>query len=87
MKLILCKTCQDIFKLDTEKRTCKCGGCWGEYSDDNLHAKYGGKEAVALALTNSSLILGIHKKEENAPMGYPIEAYVVPENSPTFKRE
>uniref|UniRef100_A0A6M3LIT8 Uncharacterized protein n=1 Tax=viral metagenome TaxID=1070528 RepID=A0A6M3LIT8_9ZZZZ len=55
MKLIYCDTCQDLFKLDYDIRTCKCGRCKGKYNVDGRNAITNG-EGFCLAIDNFSLI-------------------------------
>jgi hypothetical protein len=43
MKLIRCKTCEDVVRLiHTEWRKCYCGKSGGQYNDDLLSATVGG---------------------------------------------
>ena len=53
MKLIFCPDCQDVFKLDFEFRTCKCGKSSGRYID-NTNAVVNGY-GISLAIGNGSL--------------------------------
>ena len=55
MKLIFCDFCHDVFKLDYELRSCKCGKCCGHYDRDGAHAVTNG-EGYALAIGNGSLM-------------------------------
>ena len=55
MKLLPCKSCQDVFKLDFVLRTCKCGLVGGKYLDA-INAEYFGTGAVPLRFVNSSLV-------------------------------
>lgn len=62
MKLLFCKDCWDIFKLDTELRQCKCGKVKGKYLSDNLTAEIS-ETAISLAIGNGSLARAINDME------------------------
>ncbi len=53
MKLLLCLKCQDIFKLDYEKRSCKCGEVTGRYVNE-MDAETNGN-GISLAIGTGSL--------------------------------
>ncbi|RLI66839.1 MAG: hypothetical protein DRO67_00250 [Candidatus Asgardarchaeum californiense] len=54
MKLLFCSRCFDVFKLDFELRSCKCGKVKGMYTD-NTNSVTNGK-GISLAIGNGSLI-------------------------------
>ena len=54
MKLLFCMTCWDVFKLDLEPRTCKCGLVTGHYLANEHDAVTNGK-GISLAIGNGSL--------------------------------
>ena len=58
MKLLFCYYCHDVFKLDQDERTCKCGQVTGRYID-NTYAETNGK-GISLAIGNGSLMSAIH---------------------------
>ena len=58
MKLLFCYDCHDVFKLDAEERSCKCGKVTGRYID-NQYAETNGK-GISLAIGNGSLMTAIH---------------------------
>lgn len=60
MKLIFCDMCWDVFKLDYDLRSCKCGNCKGMYDDNGATAVTNGK-GCSIAISNGSL--------QNALMG------------------
>lgn len=60
MKLLLCTACQDLFKLDYELRTCKCGVVKGKYNADGHTAVVNG-QGYSLAIGNGSLFTAIAK--------------------------
>lgn len=53
MKLLLCPKCFDIFKLDYEKRSCKCGEVTGRYLNE-IDAITNGK-GISLAIGSGSI--------------------------------
>ena len=59
MKLIFCDKCWDVFKLDYNERTCKCGKCSGRYIN-NSEAVVNG-EGYSFAIGNGSLVDAIRK--------------------------
>lgn len=86
MKLIYCKKCHDVFKLDHELRYCKCYSCWGLYLDDGLNAVYKGRCAVPLGFANSTLVEAVHNQPKEG-MGEEFTAFVIPKKCPTMKRK
>jgi hypothetical protein len=85
MKLVLCRKCQDIFKLDFNLRRCKCEECWGKYLPDGLNAIYGGIYAVPLGMANGSLVDAV-KEQPAMGLGKKFEAFVIPRQCDTMKR-
>ncbi len=63
MKLVLCRDCSDVIKLDYERRYCKCGHSGGNYKEDGIHAVVVGDAAVALGLDNKSMAQAFHNGE------------------------
>ena len=59
MKLIFCKECQDIFKLDFEMRFCKCKKSSGKYLD-NSKAVYYGEFAIPIGINNHQLANAVY---------------------------
>jgi len=83
MKLIICKYCQDAFKLTYDKRRCDCGKSWGYYEEDGLHAVYGGETAVPLGFDNNSLRVAVIDQPDEG-LGKRFEAFVIPKVCPTM---
>jgi hypothetical protein len=52
VKLLFCLRCQDVIKLDTNLRKCKCGFSSGKYLEDKLHAEVS-KDVIVLGLNNN----------------------------------
>lgn len=84
MKLLHCTKCGDVFKLDADLRTCRCGRVEGRYLG-NLHAEYRGDTAVPLGITNSSLTLAIRERP-NEGQGKEFTAFVIPHVCPTMRK-
>lgn len=85
MKLVLCKSCQDVIRLiQSEVRTCKCGNAGGKYLNE-LDAVYFGEFAIPLGFQNSSVVQAIRSQPENG-LGVEFTAFVIPKECPTFKR-
>jgi hypothetical protein len=85
MKLLLCKNCQDVIRLQVNiKRTCKCGNVSGIYLDD-LNAIYSGDDAVPIGFANSTLVEAIRNQPEEG-MGKVFTAFVIPKNCYTFEK-
>lgn len=84
MKLLLCRSCQDIFRLVEEERTCRCGSTKGAYTG-NVQARYSGPHAVPIGFANESLVRAIKNQPESG-MGERFEAFVIPSNCPSFTR-
>lgn len=85
MKLLLCKTCQDVIRLFAEERQCKCGAVRGRYVDD-VNSVYSGDSAVPLGFSNSSLVSAMHN-QPNSGLGRRFDAFVIPRNCPSYNKE
>jgi len=85
MKLILCKRCQDVFKLQTTQRECGCGATWGRYDDDGLHAVYDAEFGVPIGFHNSSLANAVKNQPLEGP-GFNFRAFVIPKECPTMRK-
>ena len=83
MKLLLCKECQDVVRLNDVKRVCKCGKVGGKYTDD-LNAIYFGETAVPIGFVNSTLAKAVHKQPKEG-MGENFTAFVIPKVCSTYK--
>lgn len=85
MKLLFCTYCQDIFKLDTTSRVCKCGRSGGVYLG-YTNAVYFGKYAVPLGFANNSLANAILNQPQIGK-GLEFTAFVIPRKCPTFQKQ
>ncbi len=84
MKLVLCKKCWDVIKLEKTVRTCKCGSAGGKYLND-IQAVYYGSEAIPLGFNNSSLLKALQDQPEYGA-GWPFDAFVIPKECPTMEK-
>ena len=82
MKLLYCKTCEDIVKLTKATRTCRCGATGGHYKVDGYNAIYYGP-AIPLGFTNGSFIEAIRNQPEYGD-GYRYTSFVIPKVCPTI---
>jgi len=80
MKLLLCKTCGDIFNLQRHSKSCGCGLVSGKYTD-NLYAEYSG--GIPIGFNNSSLVKALLNQPESG-MGERFEAFIIPKECPTM---
>jgi len=83
MKLIYCRACYNVFKLESQPRYCECGQSGGQYLSDRLNAKYWGKWAVPLGFSNISLVDAVENQPEEG-MGQIFEAFVIPKKCETM---
>jgi len=84
MKLLLCTSCQDVFKLQLELRTCRCGAASGRYLD-GLHAEYSGDSAIPIGFDNPSLTHAIRNRPA-AGIGVEFVAFVIPRICKTYSK-
>jgi len=91
MKLLLCRDCEDVFKLHEQSiSSCHCGSTQGAYID-NLNAVYKGN-AIPLGFGNTTLVTAIkkelqdQKEERSKNLGHTFDAFVIPWNCNTFTK-
>jgi len=82
MKLLFCKTCEDIVKLSKATKTCQCGECGGHYEADGINAVYYGK-AMPLGFANSTFVDAMSKQPEYGK-GIHYTSFVIPKVCPTM---
>lgn len=87
MKLLLCRACQDVLKLQESvsqhsARWCRCGKSGGRYLDDS-NAEYWGKDALLLGFDNNSLAEAVHGGiwKEDVTFGPRFTAFIIPSNA------
>lgn len=77
MKLLLCKQCSDVRKLDVGNWTyCNCGGSRGRYLTDGKHAQVLGN-CVTIGLDNHTLSHAI-RRQPNCSEAQEFVAFVFP---------
>ena len=88
MKLLLCKSCQDIVRpLIGKERSCECGACTIIGESDGITVTYSGKEkAVIFGFNNSSLVQAV-RNQPNEGMGKDFIAFVIPKNCSSVKKK
>jgi hypothetical protein len=84
VKLLFCKACQDVFKLNEHPRRCRCQLTYGRYIDD-VNAIYMGEHAVPIGFANTSFAQAIVNQPRFGD-GARFEAFVIPEECATFRR-
>lgn len=82
MKLLFCKVCQDLIKLDYEIRTCKCGNGGGKYIN-STDAEYFGSHAVPMGIANGSLRKAL-TGDNTGTRGERVEAFIITDNCKTY---
>lgn len=84
MKLLFCRKCQDVIRLQPEERVCLCGETGGRYFD-KTKAVYWGDSAVPLGFNNRSLA-GALKEPVIIGHGRVFEAFICPVICRTFEK-
>ena len=84
MKLIFCKECHDVVKLDYVLRYCKCSESYGWYKNDGLHAVIMGP-CVPLGISNEDLQEAIRWRLDSG-RGTEFTAFVIPKKCDTIER-
>lgn len=83
MKLLFCKSCQDVIRLNKDYKNCSCKKIGGKYIDD-LNAIYFGEQAVPLGFNNHSMLKAINTQPEDG-LGKDFIAFVIPKKCNSFK--
>jgi len=85
MKLLFCKNCNDVFRIQVEReRICQCGKTRGQYHDDDWNAWYKGKEAIPLGFANSTFVSALANQPETG-WGKEFTAFVIQRECKTFE--
>lgn len=83
MKLLFCKSCNDIFRLWSDQPShCRCGASGGMYQADCLHATYSGP-AVPIGFANGSFTEALGNQPQRG-WGREFTAFVIEKDCPTF---
>ena len=86
MKLILCRKCQDVFKVVLhEERTCICGSCSAMHTD-RLNAWYKGEYAVPIGFNNKTLLNAVIN-QPNTGWGEDFIAFTISKDCSTFQNK
>jgi len=83
MKLLFCSSCNDVFAIHKQERSCLCGKTKGHYTD-SLNAVYSGASAVPLGFNNQSFIRSLLLRPQEGS-GKDFTAFVIPHVAPSFK--
>ena len=91
MKLVLCLSCHDVYKLASVTRHCKCGNTSGHYLEDGLNAVVSDNDdTCVLGFHNGELATAINRQrtfgDQADGMGRRFAAFVIPDKAPTVKR-
>lgn len=78
-------SCDDIFNLDYEEKTCSCGETKGHYKDSR-NAVYSGKHAIPLAIDNVTFAEAIRNQPKEG-LGSHFTSIVIPKKCPTFIKQ
>lgn len=86
MKLLLCRACQDVKKLTSDRRWCTCGKSGGRYLDQ-LNAEYWGRHALLVGFDNNTLSEAIlHGNWKDAHFGPRFTAFIIPLTAETVRK-
>jgi hypothetical protein len=85
MKLLFCKSCQDVIRLIDTERSCRCGSTRGRYVNETL-AVYSGADAVPIGFANRSFARAV-RSQPRSGNGLVFEAFVIAAECDTFERE
>lgn len=85
MKLIFCRSCEDLVSLREAPRSCSCGKSKGNYRADGRRAVYSGP-CVPVIIKNESLDKGVAKWKD-VKESVPVEAFVIPLYNTSMKKE
>lgn len=78
MKLLFCRDCADVVKLQYEIRRCKCGQARGRYLEDGWHAEVWGDRTDVIGLHNRDVLAACGLNATAGPNGGPkIEAWMM----------
>lgn len=78
MKLLLCRWCGDVKKLDFHRRYCRCRRVWGQYRKDGAWADVSA-EAEVIGLDNHTTIAAVQQRRGD------IVAWLMDRQSPTVR--
>lgn len=87
MKLIFCRNCQSLVKLNMSLKYCECKKSYGRYIDD-LNAEYSGP-AIPIGIANQSFLDAYYKHNalRTHKEGIEFKAFFISDNCSSFKRK
>lgn len=84
MKLLFCLHCHDIVRLYPERRSCKCGRSWGQYTED-LRTTIQTSNSLSIGLANPDFIQAVEtfmdRRDHFSPV-LSIRAWLNPDSEP-----
>lgn len=83
MKLLLCRACQDVVKIFSAWRSCRCGESQARYVSDN-DVEFSGADVMILGVSNTSLEHAVRTGGRDVVV--PVEAWMIPETSESIRR-
>lgn len=79
MKLLFCRSCADVRKLNsTHTVACECGKSRGRYLSDGLYAIFTGATAHIIGIDNNSLADAIRQQRQTPQPGADVIAFLFP---------
>lgn len=66
MKLLFCRICGDVVKLERRKRACRCRDVSGRYEADGANATVS-QRAIVIGIGNGSLDSAVHALASSDP--------------------
>lgn len=85
MKLLLCRSCEDIVRVLSDWRACRCGSSRARYVD-NTNAQYTGEHAAMIGVQNGSIADALREHASGSPKREFFTAFVIPNSSQTSIR-
>lgn len=101
MKLLICTWCNSVFNLKkNEIKTCSCGRCGGQYTNE-IDAEYWGDKQTTylIGFANSTLVTALRDQRDlgdstqtmpyagkNVAKGREFTAFVIPDSTPSVRR-
>lgn len=86
MKLLFCRECCDVVKLQLDSRSCKCGRSRGYYLSDGWHAEVKGPAEV-IGIANKTLVAAVTTQAfgRDCEEGITIKAWLMTRQHPRVK--
>ena len=85
MKLLFCIKCNDLFKISTRLKRCRCGECFGKYTA-NRHALISDSDdCMVVRISNTSFRLAINTFQSSGE-GIDLKGTVIEKSDQTVHR-